>query len=491
MTFKVKLAIFATVLVAIVAGVLSYLILWGQTQAIRESLSQNRNDTVIALRQVAREAILVDDDTDMVNYVNLLERDLPTAYAMVLYPDGKVRVHTDAMLIGEHLKDEATQRALKHRARQNPLIQNLEDDKGETILDYSIPIMLGLNPAEFKGIARIGFRKNALDKILNESLREARSQVLFAFIISLFFGIIGATVLAWFMTRPIGKIIDGARIIGRGKLDHQIQVQSKDELKTLADEFNVMAIRLKELDQMKQDFVSNVTHELRSPMTSIRGYLDFLLKGDAGKLTAQQHDYISVVKNNAVRLGRFIDNLLDVAKIEAHKLKLTPEACDLAEIAHEMEVLFKPQLQEKKLKFINAVPATKGKAFVDKDKVAEVLINLLSNAIKFTPEGGQVTLAAVESSNHFEVQIEDTGPGIPADMIGKLFNKFEQVKSSQGMARKQKGTGLGLAIVKGIIEAHGGKIWIESPARSGVGSVFRFTLPKLTSELKDKFGIKN
>src|SRR5205823_2561394 len=151
-----------------------------------------------------------------------------------------------------------------------------------------------------------------------------------------------------------------------------------------------MGEKLAELDRMKQDFVSNVTHELRSPLTSLRGYADLLLRGAGGDLTELQKDYLSVVKNSAVRLGRFIDNLLDVAKIEAHKLKLTQEEQNVFELAHEMGVLFKPQLDEKKIKFVNGVPKNGLTGYVDKDKLAEVLINLTSNAIKFTPENGEI-----------------------------------------------------------------------------------------------------
>jgi two-component system sensor histidine kinase VicK len=155
-----------------------------------------------------------------------------------------------------------------------------------------------------------------------------------------------------------------------------------------------------------------------------------------------------------------------------------------------MAVLFKPQLDEKSLTIVNAVPPQGMEAFVDKDKLAEVLINLTSNAIKFTPEKGSVTFKAADRGNRVEFSVEDTGVGIPKDMLDKVFSKFEQVKRTEGMARNQKGTGLGLTIVKGIIEAHGGKIWVESPASGGKGTAFRFTVPKLTEELKAKLNAR-
>jgi signal transduction histidine kinase len=164
---------------------------------------------------------------------------------------------------------------------------------------------------------------------------------------------------------------------------------------------------------------------------------------------------------------------------------LSPEALNVYELAHEMQALFKPQLDEKKLKLLNNVPKKGLIAYVDKDKLAEVFINLTSNAIKFTPENGQIKIAATEGPNYIELSVQDSGVGIPADMIGKLFNKFEQVKSAPGLARQHKGTGLGLTIAKGIVEAHGGKIWIKSPGPDGVGTAFYFTVPKMTDAIKE------
>lgn len=460
-----------------VAGSISTYIRQGQKRDIVERQIENEELTVKSLRQMARESIMMDDDTSLVNHINLLKQFPNTAYAMVLYENGRVRAHTEPLEIGKVLNDPVSIKALAYRAREKPLTTDLVVN-GRPVLDLSLPVIVRQNPDEYRGVARIGFDKQKIDDDIAKSLDAVDRQIIRAFIITLIIGILGAVLLAGFITRPIKIVMDGARQIGEGKLNHRISVSTQDEIRDLADEFNLMARKLGELDQMKQDFVSNVTHELRSPMTSIRGYIDLLIKEAAGPLQPLQKDYLTIIKNSAVRLGRFIDNLLDVAKIEAQKLKLSPESQDMHDLAHEMVVLFKPQADEKKLHIINAVPEKLPLAFVDKDKTAEVLINLTSNAIKFTPEDGEVTIRGSEGPNYLEIGVEDTGVGIPPEMIGKLFNKFEQVKTTKGLARNQKGTGLGLTIAKGIIEAHGGKIWIESPASNGKGTVFKFTIPK-------------
>ncbi|MCB4757281.1 MAG: HAMP domain-containing histidine kinase [Elusimicrobia bacterium] len=477
-TLKFKFALFSSSLVVLIAVIMSTYIRTAQKLALLAEMENSRVETTKAVRQVAREAIITNTDTGMVDYFNnVLKKAGDTIlYAMVLHPDGRVRVHTEALLIGKKLEDPLTKAAIDHRNRDTPLIQSLTTETGQTALDYTLPVLLN---QELEGFVRVGFDKKVMDAKLEASLKDSDRRILQAFLLALGLGLVGAITLAALITRPINTLRIGAERIGQGKLDSRIQVKTNDELEELADEFNLMAQKLGELDQMKQDFVSNVTHELRSPLTSIKGYMDLLMQEAAGKLTDLQRDYLSIIKNSAVRLSRFIDNLLDVAKIEAHKLVLTPAATDLHQLAHEMEVLFKPQLEEKKITFTNKIPNNTSPAFVDKDKIAEVLINLVSNAVKFTPDHGTISLAAQEAPAYVEVHVEDSGVGIPKEMIVKIFSKFEQVKSDQGLARKQKGTGLGLAIVKGIIEAHGGRIQVESPASSGKGSAFKFTIPKM------------
>jgi signal transduction histidine kinase len=237
-----------------------------------------------------------------------------------------------------------------------------------------------------------------------------------------------------------------------------------------------MAAKLQELDQLKQDFVSNVTHELRSPLTSLRGYVEFLLRGSAGPLNEEQKDFLMVVKNNAVRLARFIDNLLDVAKIESRKIELHPELVRPQDLAREMEVVFRPMAQEKSIVFQSDVPPALAPFWADSDKVVEIFTNLLSNAFKFTPDNGCVRFSVREEGGFLHFCVSDSGSGIPAEALKNIFNKFEQVKPTRGLARKTKGTGLGLTIVKGFVEAHGGRVWMES--EEGRGSTAHVVLPR-------------
>jgi len=308
-------------------------------------------------------------------------------------------------------------------------------------------------------------------------LKVTRQRILVVAVGALIVGLLGAFILTHMMTGPIRKIAKGAEIIGSGKLDHKITVKSRDELGDLAREFNLMSDKLKELDQMKSDFVSSVTHELRSPLLSLRMYIDLALKGTAGELNDKQKEYLTIMRDCAGRLSRFIDDLLDVAKIERGKMEVTLQPVDLYPIAQEISQLFKPQMDNKNIRFQVNVLTGLPRLLADPERTRQVITNLLSNAVKFTPAGGAITLEAKHnaSAGTMDISVSDSGIGIPADKLDSIFNKFEQVKDARQKASGPKGTGLGLAIVKGIVEMQGGRIKVTSELNKG--STFIVSLP--------------
>jgi PAS domain S-box-containing protein len=231
--------------------------------------------------------------------------------------------------------------------------------------------------------------------------------------------------------------------------------------------------RLKELDKLKSDFVSNVSHELRTPLTAIKGSVDNMLDGLTGDLNEKQSRYLVRIKSNTDRLARLINDLLDLSKIEAG-IELKPTNLDLATIAREVVESLRPLAAEKLITITIESPESALDAWADPDRIAEILMNLLGNAIKFTPTDGTVSLSLQRNgAESVKVSVADTGPGIPFDEAGRIFDKFYQV--TQAKKQKTEGTGLGLAITKALVEMHGGRIWLESEA--GKGSIFSFTLP--------------
>jgi signal transduction histidine kinase len=230
--------------------------------------------------------------------------------------------------------------------------------------------------------------------------------------------------------------------------------------------------RLSELDRMKEDFVASVSHELRTPLTSIRGYLELLREGEAGELSDEQHQFVSIVERNADRLLRLVGDLLFVAQVEAGKIALEPRATDVDDLVRQAVDAARPAATEKAIEFDVDLDGL-GVLLADRARLAQVLDNLISNALKFTPPGGHVTVRTSRHTDVLVIEVSDNGMGISEEDQSQLFQRFFRTASATEQAIQ--GTGLGLSIVKAIVEAHDGVITVESVA--GEGTVFRVELP--------------
>lgn len=311
------------------------------------------------------------------------------------------------------------------------------------------------------------------------------------------------------ITNPIRKLYDGAAIIGRGNLDHRLDIKTGDEIQDLAEGFNTMAgelkelytnlenkvkertaqldeanqtlvlkkdelekanLKLKELDRMKSDFVANVVHELRTPLTLIKGNVDNIEKGFAGEVQPKQKEILGDVFRIVNRLARLVNNLLDLSKIESGKMELKKEDVDIVQLAKEVLKDFEKAASNKKIGIKKELPEGKVIVKADSDKLTQVFINLLGNALKFTNKG-DMSVRIIELQDEVQVEIKDTGPGMTKEECEKIFDKFVRV-----VVEKKEGTGLGLPIAKDIITLHKGRIRVESTP--GKGSNFIFNLPK-------------
>jgi len=235
--------------------------------------------------------------------------------------------------------------------------------------------------------------------------------------------------------------------------------------------------RLVELDRMKDEFVALVSHELRTPLTSIVGYLEPLLDREAGPLTPTQERFLNTIDRNARALSTIVGDLLFLASVDAGKLTLQTEDVDLAQLVAETVEACEPSAERRRIALTtdtDAVPTVRG----DRARLAQLTANLLSNAIKFTPDGGHVEVRGHEDQSNAVIEIRDTGIGIPADEIPRLFTRFYRATSATEHAIS--GTGLGLAIVKTITDAHHGAIEVDSTP--GAGTTMRVLLPLSASE---------
>jgi two-component system phosphate regulon sensor histidine kinase PhoR len=237
--------------------------------------------------------------------------------------------------------------------------------------------------------------------------------------------------------------------------------------------------REKEVSQMKNDFVSHVSHELKTPLASITAYSEMLADGEADDEETRKEFY-SVIQNQAKRLNRLIEDILNTSRIESGLIKVSKEPASLAMLIEEQMQMIRSYAEDKNIKVSGQKPIVFDQVRVDKDMISQVIVNLLSNAIKYTPAGGSVRIETeVDETAHLaRVSVIDTGVGIPEDELDRVFEKFYRVQANNKQA---KGTGLGLNLVKQIIEkVHNGRVFVTS--KVGQGSTFGFELPLATPE---------
>jgi signal transduction histidine kinase len=253
--------------------------------------------------------------------------------------------------------------------------------------------------------------------------------------------------------------------------EQQIETRT-DELEQLNHELAELNAKLKEVNERKSEFVSIVSHDLRSPMTAIQGFVDNMLDGLTGGLTEKQSYYLTRIKANVERITRMVTELLDLARIEAGQIDLRLQPVSLADLVNGLLEGFEPLAREKQLRVTSSSDSALPPARCDPDKAVQIYTNLIQNAIKFTPRGGEVRIELESRDGVIRSCVADTGCGIPPSELDKVFEKFYRGRSDHAEAR---GTGLGLAIVKHLVELQQGAIWVESAP--GQGSRFFFTLP--------------
>ncbi len=279
------------------------------------------------------------------------------------------------------------------------------------------------------------------------------------------------------ITRPIKRVCEITKNIADGKFDECVEVKSKDELSVLASSINHMTKRLSELEKMRRNFVANVSHELRSPLTSIQGYIDALIQGKA-KDRQDETKYLQIVQQETHRLSRLVNDLLEISRFDSQTALFDVDEFPLRSIVDRALTSLKIQLEGKHLSVKVDVPQNLPFCYGDEDRIEQVIYNLLDNAIRYSSHEGAIIICATSLNEEIIVEITDFGQGIPPQDLPSIWDRFYRVDKAR--SRSEGGTGLGLAIVKEIVDKHGGQVMVES--RLEEGSKFSFTLKQSESE---------
>jgi signal transduction histidine kinase len=282
-----------------------------------------------------------------------------------------------------------------------------------------------------------------------------------------------AFVITYFLSRrisaPVKALTLAARQLGQGDLSQRVQSKDKSELGELAQAFNSMAENLERSEQLRRNMIADIAHELRTPLSNLKGYLEAIHDG----MVKPSPDAISSLDEEAIMLSQLVDDLQELSLAEAGELKLDCQTEDIRKLLKQTVSIKRVQADAKEVSISASLPKKLPPVNIDSRRIGQVLLNLIDNAITHTPRGGTITITAKKLNNWVEIGVEDTGEGIPAEHLPDIFERFYRVDKSR--ARATGGTGLGLAIAKSLVEAHGGKI--EARSEEGKGSCFSFTIP--------------
>jgi signal transduction histidine kinase len=308
-------------------------------------------------------------------------------------------------------------------------------------------------------------------------VRRNRWQLLVAGAASAVVALILARLLARGMTQPLRDMARAAERLAHGDYSERVPITSRDELGRTAETFNRMATELENVERLRRDLVANVSHELKTPISALRAHLENLLDG----VEEPNPKTISVMLQQSERLGRLVEQLLDLSRLESGVVSMerTPVSLErvVARVIGEVEVG-----REAGAHVDSRIPRGFPRVLADEERIHQVLFNLMDNALRFTPPDGTVTVSAVRQEGQCEISVEDSGPGISETHQPFVFERFYRVDPSR--SRSDGGTGIGLTIARSIVDAHGGRIWLDrSP--SG-GAAFRFTLPLASTEVTDE-----
>lgn len=306
--------------------------------------------------------------------------------------------------------------------------------------------------------------KEPLKKVYNIIWLSAILAIIFSFFVIYYFS-------QRIIIKPLEKINYVADKISKGEVDKRVYVNSKDEIGDLANSFNIMAESLEKIEDNRRSFISNVSHEIRSPITSIKGFISGILDGVIPP--EKQNYYLALAHDETQRLTRLVNDLLDLSAIEAGELKLKIEEVNITEIIRLTVIKFKPLIDEKNLEVDVCLQEDDLYVVGDKDRLFQVMINLIDNAIKYTVKNGKVEVRTKLKGNKVYVSIYNSGNQIPEEDIKKIWSRFYKADKSR---TSKVSTGLGLSIVRSILTQLGEDIWVKNVE---LGVLFTFSLKKI------------
>jgi signal transduction histidine kinase len=339
---------------------------------------------------------------------------------------------------------------------------------------FIAPVDFSQHMGNMRGIGGSGMMGSVMQALETEIESNFRTSLTNALIIAGVAALLVAAGLSGYIARrivrPIRQLVAASQRIAAGHYNERLNFHQDDEIGELTHNFDRMAAALAETETMRQQLIADVSHELKTPLASIKGYMEGLQDG----VIAPTAETYQLVHREADRLHRLVQDLQELSRAEASQLHPEIRSCRAADLMNEATASLRPQFEDKGIMLTVDLPPESLSVRADPDRMRQVLINLLGNGLQYTSAGGHVTVKTTRDGDMLRFSVTDTGSGLAQGDLERVFQRFFRVDKSR--ARASGGSGIGLTIARHIVEAHGGRIWAESTGL-GQGSAFHFTLP--------------
>ncbi len=391
--------------------------------------------------------------------------------------DGSLSACSEGEETCKHIGKIIPQRVMQ-AVMQGPVYEvgRLDDYFNDTYYTAGAPIILrdGEGKELPLGAVFVSSNTDSLTGYIGEVLK----MFLLAALCVMFFSFCAMYLLTYRLVKPLRQMAAAAKRFGEGDFSFRVPVQGRDEMSELSIAFNSMATSLASLEDMRRSFVGNVSHELKTPMTTIAGFIDGILDGTIPP--GERDKYLGIVSQEVKRLSRMVRTMLDISRAEAGELKMNPVQFDISNMMFQILVSFETPIEQKKIEIQGLEGLKSIQVMADHDLMYQCIYNLIENAVKFTNEGGYIRFSLTDDGSRVHVAIRNSGDGIPARELTQIFERF--YKSDKSRGRDKTGVGLGLYIVQMLIGLHHGEITVRSV--EGEYCEFEFYIPKNTSIAK-------
>lgn len=448
------------------AGALS----WTQREFLNEEQERANREETSRWTLLCEQSVLSKDEITLVHYVRELRRSGDVEWAAFLAEDGRILMHSQLDLKNTQAVDPVSRWAL---GLDQPARRTFERTPGPVVTVYAGPVRRGLDPA---GVALLAFNDQRQSGRIRSSLIASLRRFAGATLLCLLVGVGIAVGVARGLVSPLSELTSAVRRLGTGDWRVRASVHRRDEIGELATAFREMSHQLARLDELKDEFVATVSHDLRNPLGAITMAARYLMAPPQPMTAEMSRQVINTILLSTARLRMMVDNILDAAKIKKGGLDSQHTPFSVAKVMGELYDLFRHQAEEFGRDFLLEVSPGLPVVLGDESQTYRLLCNLLTNAFKFTSSGDRILFVAeVTPEGGVAMKVQDTGPGISPEDLPTLFKRFQTGGNAVPQVKKQQGTGLGLAIAKALAEAQGGILTVQSTLTQG--TTFCFTLP--------------